>query len=164
MISAEQGQPLLLVNEIRLLGLIFDQELTWWPMVRDLVSRSRAKVWSLLRLREARAELEILTTTYCVRVRSILEYAAPIWGGLLNGLQVFALEEVQRLACLVILGGQASSYIQNLVKLQLPKLSIRREEITREFAVKCYKSNLHRWWFKPPPPPPHPTLMLVSQD
>ena len=137
-------QPLMLVQELCLLGILFDHELAWWPIVRDICSRSRAKIWSLLRLREAGAELQILTASYCMRVRTILEYAVPVWGGLLNGQQALALEEVQRLACLVMLGGQASSYAQNLSKLELPRLSTRREELTRNFAIGCYKSSKHR--------------------
>ena len=157
MISATEGQSLMLVQELRLLGILFDHELTWWPMVRDICSRSRAKIWSLLRLREAGAELQILTASYCMRVRTILEYAVPVWGGLLNGQQALVLEEVQRLACLVMLGGQASSYAQNLSKLELPRLSTRREELTRNFTIGCYKSSKHRWWFKPTTVPTRPT-------
>ena len=142
MISANEGEPLLLVHELRLLGIKFDQELTWWPLTSDLVTRSRAKVWSILRPREAGVNLEVLKVNYCVRVRSILEYAAPIWGGLLNGLQCHALEEVQRLACLIILGGQASSYEKNLLKLELPTLSSHRSQLTRDFAFGCYRNPL----------------------
>ena len=31
------GEPLPVVNEPRLLGIILDEKLSWWPLVRDLL-------------------------------------------------------------------------------------------------------------------------------
>ena len=36
-ISLNPGNPLLCVDEIKILGLEFDQKLTWWPMLRKIV-------------------------------------------------------------------------------------------------------------------------------
>ena len=58
--SLTDGEPLPFVSEARLLGLIMDDRLTWWPLVRDIVRRSRAKVWSLVKLRDAGATKEQL--------------------------------------------------------------------------------------------------------
>ena len=44
--SLVDGDPLPLVSEFRLLGLVIDDRLTWWPLVHDIIRRSRAKVWS----------------------------------------------------------------------------------------------------------------------
>ena len=50
---------------LRLLGLVFDERLSWWPLVRDIVSRYRAKLWGLVRLRDAEASLDVLLANYC---------------------------------------------------------------------------------------------------
>ena len=62
--SLIDGQPLPVVSEMRLLGLILDDHLTWWPLVNDVVKRSRAKIWSVLKLREAGASEEQLLSLY----------------------------------------------------------------------------------------------------
>ena len=94
-VSAEPGHPLLCVDELRLLGLVFDHKMTLWPMINDLVRRASAKIWMLLRLREAGAESSVLLTNYYTRIRSILEYGAPVWGCCINGLQSKVLEDCQ---------------------------------------------------------------------
>ena len=128
---------------MRLLGLVLDQGLTFWPLVLDLVARAKKKVWALIRLRDKGATMEQLSVTYQVRVRNILEYACPVWTGLINGLQIKKLEDVQRLALSIILGREAKSYSTNLTTLDLPTLEDRRLLLTKEFAVSLYTSKRH---------------------
>ena len=51
-VALEDGNPLPIVQQMRLLGLLIDADLSWWPLVRDVVARSRAKIWSLVKIRE----------------------------------------------------------------------------------------------------------------
>ena len=139
---------------MQLLGLVFDERLTFWPLVNDITSQGRNKIWGLLCLREAGAPIDILKINYCTRVRNTLEYGSPVWGGLLSGIQEKAIEDIQLLAFQVILGSQSSSYSANLIRLQLPRLKERRQELTLNFAISAYRSYKHRSWFKPTPPPP----------
>ena len=87
LVSASPGNTLLCTGTMRLLGLVFDEKLTFWPLIEDLSNRARRKVWCLLRLREAGANIEVLKVNYCSKIRSILEYGAPVWGGLISGVQ-----------------------------------------------------------------------------
>ena len=93
--SLSPGDPLPLVSESRLLGLIIDDRLSWWPLVRDLVKRAKAKVWSLAKCREAGASREQLLSIYVARVPSTLEYGSQVFDCLLNGSQAEELEAVQ---------------------------------------------------------------------
>ena len=43
-VSIEDGDPLPVVSELRLLGMVFDEELSWWPLTNDLVRRCNAKI------------------------------------------------------------------------------------------------------------------------
>ena len=54
--SLSDGDPLPLVCVSRLLGLIIDDRLSWWPLVRDLVRRAKAKIWSLAKCRDLGAD------------------------------------------------------------------------------------------------------------
>ena len=141
MIAAVDGSPLLCVPEIRLLGLVFDERLTWWPLVSDLVRRTRSKIWALHRLREAGASVDILLVNYCTRIRSVLEYGCAVWGCMVSGIQAKTIEDVQRSAVQVVLGSEASGYEANLVRLEL-----------EEFAIKLFKDPKFRYWYKPSPP------------
>ena len=68
--SIVDGNPLPCVSEMRLLGLVIDQVLSWCPMVLDIEQRCRSKIWSLLKLREAGADIQQLVTLYTARLVS----------------------------------------------------------------------------------------------
>ena len=138
--ALSDGDPLTLVGESRLLGLVLDHGLTWWPMIHDILRKSRAKVWSLVKCREAGATREQLVSIYVARVRSTLEYGAQVYDCVLNESQSNELEAVQRSCLQLILGGDSRSYSSNLSALGLPTLASRRRELVKSFAIKCYKS------------------------
>ena len=65
--SLVDGEPLPVVSEMRLLGMILDDRMSWWPLVQDIIKRSKAKLWSLLKLREAGAAEVQLHALYSPR-------------------------------------------------------------------------------------------------
>ena len=143
--SLSDGDPLPVVSESRLLGVIVDKKRSWWPLVHDLMQRAKAKVWSLVKCREAGATKDQLVCIYIARVRSTLEYAAQVWDTIINESQSSEIESVQRKCFQIILGGSSGSYASNLISLGLKTLADRRVELVREFAISCFKSELHRW-------------------
>ena len=108
-ISLDDLNPLLCVKEMCLLGAVLDEGLTWWPLVRDLAARCRGRIWALVRIRERGASRDQMVATYLMRIRSVLEYAAPVWGALITGVQSQVLEDMQRQALSIILGREAQS-------------------------------------------------------
>ena len=139
-ISLEDGHPLPVVSTMRLLGLLIDSDLTWWPLVTDLTSRCKSKIWSLLRLREAGADIPQLVTLYTSRVRSTVEYSCQVYGGLLSAAQSKVIDDVQVRCCQIILGQRSASYSKNLATLELERLDVRRTHLMSKFAVS--------WWFE----------------
>ena len=119
-ISLKDGSPLLCQSTMRLLGVIFDQELTWWPLVEDLVSRANSRVWTLVKLREFGAKREQLVENYVLKIRSVLEYAAPVVSCILNAAQSAKIESVQIRCCQIIMGASSKSYRSNLWSLSSP--------------------------------------------
>ena len=117
------GDPLPLVSELCLLGLIIDDRLSWWPLVRDLVKRAKAKVWSLAKYWEAGASREQLLSVYVARVRSTLEYGSQVFDCLLNESQAEELEAVQQMCLQIIMGSSSGSYGSNLSSLGLVTLA-----------------------------------------
>ena len=125
-VSLESGKPLQCLDQIRLLGLVIDHELSWWPLVLDIEERCRKKTWSLLKLREAGATKKNLTDVYIARIRSSIEASVQVYGPLLNGIQCTRLEEIQKQCLRIILGTKSRSYVANLTSLGLESLELRR--------------------------------------
>ena len=79
----------------------------WWPMVLDVVSRSRAKVWSVAKLCDLGATTEQMLSLYIARVRATVEYGAHVYGALINGVQSKEIEGVQTRCLQIILGSHS---------------------------------------------------------
>ena len=139
---------------MRLLGLLFDDKLTWWPFVADVKKRSNSKIWSLIKLREAGASSTQLAEVYVARVRGVIEYGAHVYGCCLNKGQSQELENLQARCLQIVLGAQSRSYRANLAALNLPRLDDRRVQLMTTFAISAYRSVHHRWWFSPNVPNP----------
>ena len=78
--ALEDGDPLPVVDNMRLLGLVIDDRLSWWPLVHVVTKKAKAKIWSLLKLREAGASSKQLLDLYLARVRSTLRVWGPwVW-------------------------------------------------------------------------------------
>ena len=149
--SLNDGEPLSVVSESRLLGLIFDADMTWWPLVHDLTNRCRAKIWSLVKLREVGADTDQLLSLYIARVRSTLESGAHVYGTVINGLQATELENVQRKCLQKILGTRSKGYESDMITLGLVTLESRRKGLMKNFAISTYRSSEHQWWYTPHP-------------
>ena len=157
------GHPLPVVSQMRLLGLIIDDRLSWWPLVEDVVKRSKAKIWSLLKLREAGASRDQLLALYIARVRSCVEFGAQVYGAVVNISQSDTIEAVQSKALQIVLGSASRSYAKNLATLGLETLENRRQDLLKSFAISCFRAPEHRWWFTPHPPLPLPTRQVVPR-
>jgi hypothetical protein len=84
---------------------------------------------------------------YQTRVRSTLEFAAPVFSiGLIQD-QSRTLEMVQKKAFDIILGRAYRSYESALETLQLKKLDSRPEALCYNFANKSTKSPQHSYIF-----------------
>ena len=136
------------VKSTRLLGVMLDSKLSWWPLVNDVCTRAKSKLWALIRMKELGACTPQLLATYKARVRSITEYAAPLFCGLLNQEQMDALELVQKRAVAIVLGREYTTYERACELLQLESLQQRRLELTTRFAVKAAANPRHSSWFK----------------
>ena len=86
---------------------------------------------------------------YCKQIRSIAEYAVPVWNPSLTGSQIAKLERIQKTAFHVILGCNYSSYSSALKFLSMKKLSERRGQLCLKFALKCEKHPKFKKWFVP---------------
>ena len=143
------GHHLDLVEETRLLGVVLRSDLSWSSNTDSIVQRCNSKLWFLRRLKKLGAGMEDLIDLYHKHVRSILEYAAPVWHSSLTGEDRLKLERVQKTAFHVILGDQYRSYNSALKITGSKTLFDRRRKLCLKFAKKSLKNSKFKTWFKP---------------
>ena len=97
----------------------------------------------IIRFKNIGGTAEQLLKVYELRIRSLLEFSAPVFHSSLTDEQDRKIEMVQKKALAIILGKQYKSYETSLTKLSLEKLSTRRDQLCFKFAQKCSKDPHH---------------------
>lgn len=82
------------VSNIKYLGVILDQKLSWHPHLDLLMGRVRKLMWTFKSLRHV-ATKDLIQQIYISLAQSILIYCLPIWGGATK-VKFLELERVQR--------------------------------------------------------------------
>ena len=73
------NQPIELVEHTKLLGLVISSDLSWNQNTNYMTGRCNAKLWVLRRLKKLGARDTDLVDVYCKQIRTILEFASPVW-------------------------------------------------------------------------------------
>ena len=142
-----QSEPLKVVEEIKILGIIVRSDLSWASNTRAICSKAYSRLWILRRLKPLGVSKSQLLDVYDKQVRCIVEFACPVWtGGITQG-EVLQIERVQKAAFAIILGKEYKSYECALINLGRSSLVDRRLEISTKFAKKCRTNPRFSHWF-----------------
>ena len=136
-------ETLEVIYETRLLGVIITHDLSWSSHVADVCQRATKKLWILIRFKDLGGTVHQLLKVYQTRIRSTLEFAAPVFTSGLTKVQSQKLEMVQKKAFAIILGSLYTSYQSALISLHQERLDTRRLQLCLKFATKCTKSPKH---------------------
>ena len=147
-LSFPGGKQLDVVYQTKLVGVVVDSSLSWWPHIEYTVSNATKKLWLLIRFRNLGATQQQLLTLYHLKIRCLLEFAAPAFHGSLTAEQSRALESVQKKAFAIILGSGYKSYSRALKTLSQEELSLRRLKLCTTFAKKCTTNPRHADMFE----------------
>ena len=120
------------VAEFKLLGVHMRNDLKWNTHVHTIIKQASKRIYHLRASRKANLPKEVGLTTYCTKIRSLLEYAAPIWGGLPDYLKD-EIENVQN-RCLDII---------NLPRNTVEPLAKRRDTLTRKEFKRILDEETH---------------------
>ena len=142
-LSFPDGEPLEVIYTTKLLGVTLSSDLSWSHHINDITKRATKKLWVILRFKTLGGTREQLLSVYQLRVRSTLEFAAPVFHSSLSQDLSRQVEMVQKKAFAIILGKDYLSYESALGTLQQERLDARRESLSCNFALKCTKSPLH---------------------
>ena len=136
------------VYTFKLLGVIISSDLKWHEHTAYIVSKAKKRLWYLRRLCKMGASNETLVEMFNLKIRSLLEMAAPLFtGGLTQG-NIDDFEAVQKLAFKIILRGNYVNYENALNILEQELLEDRRLSLSFKFAKKCTKHPKMKHLFK----------------
>ena len=146
-LTIDDSDPLEVVDNLKLLGVIVSSDLSWAANTRSMCAKAYSRLWILRRLKPLGVSQSELLDVYEKQIRCIVEYASPVWTGGLTKHEVIQIERVQKAAFTIILGNRYSSYSKALATLNRPALESRRKEINTRFAKKCLSSPKFSHWF-----------------
>ena len=135
------------IYETQLLGITITSDLSWSSHVDKITRRATKNLWVLIRFKQLGGSTEQLSLVYQTRVRSILEFAAPVFHSGLTSDQSRQIESTQKKALAIILGNDYESYESALTTLKLERLDFRRTRLCYSFELKCAKSAKHSAMF-----------------
>ena len=144
-----EGQEILSVEEIDLLGIRLRSDLNWNRHTDSIVGKAFKRLWVLRRLKNLGASRKDLVEVFTIHVRPLLEFAVPVWHSNLNQKCSNSIERVQKAAVKIILQGSYKSYKNALIELNMHPLSQRRDQLCLNFALKCEAHVKFSHWFKP---------------
>ena len=146
-----EGQHVDTVEEMRLLGLIFSNDLKWRANTDAMTKNAYARLWMMKRLKVRRrgANLTDLIDVYIKQVRSILEFGVPLWNSAITQEETLDIERVQKSFLHIAMGNNYHSYESALERAELESLEARRTKLCLSFAKKAAKHPKHKHWFAP---------------
>ena len=130
-----------IVEQAKLLGVIISDDLKWDKNTEYLIKKANSRMQLLRKVVEFSKSKEEKKNIYVLYVRSILEQSCVVWHSSLTQENSNDLERVQKAAVQIILGVKNVDYQEALIKIDLDTLENRREELCKNFAIKCVKSD-----------------------
>ena len=100
------GHKLEVISQIRLLGVVLTSDLKFKTNTEQMITRAYKKLWMLRRLKHLGATSSDLVDVYFKQIRSLVEYAVPVWQSSISQCERVDLERIQKSACHIILGKQ----------------------------------------------------------
>ena len=131
------------VEEFKLLGLIFQSNLKWQANSDAMCKKAYARLWMLRRLKELGASSTEMLDVFHKQIRCVLEMAVAVWEPALTKAQSKQLERVQQCAFYIIMGSSYTNYESAVIFLG----SVRRTQLCLSFALKCEKNQKFQNWF-----------------
>ena len=113
----------------------------WNENTDFIVSKAKKRLWTLRRLRKLGFDNSFILDVYTKEIRSVLEYAVPIWHGALTAKDSEKIERVQKIVLKFLLRHKYSSYTEACKEFGISKLAQRREKLCLKFALKEYKKS-----------------------
>ena len=127
------------------MGVILTSNLSWSANTEFVIQKCNKKTWMLRRLKKLGTRHDDLIDVFVKQIRSIAEFAVPVWNSSLTGEEISSLERIQKTALHIILGDQYHSYSSALSKWfrPNPRKEIRLKQ-PKFCTVVCKKQRFKK--------------------
>ena len=133
-------------DRMKILGVVFDKNLSFGSHVEQLAKRMRSRSWTLAKLKKRGLNEERLIKCYKTLIRPSVEYVPSVWHPMLTAGQADVLER-QQVQSLKNIYGLHMSAEKMRQKSGVERLSKRRENMCLKFAKKCINNPKCMEWF-----------------
>lgn len=130
------------VKQIKILGLILDDKLSWNPHIDYLKNQciKRINILKSLSARNWGSSQKILTNTYKAIVQSKLDYGCTVYSSA-NEKSLKKLDTIINTSMRIAIGGfRTSPVVSVLSESDTPPLNLRREKLSINCAIRLYKN------------------------
>ena len=134
------GEHIKVVSDAKLLGLTISSDLTWNAHITEVIKKAAKRLYFLIQLKRARVSQNDLCLFYVTCVRSVIDYAAPVFHYSLPAYLMQELERIQKRAMRIICPGIEYQYA--LVLANLSTVAKHHNDICRRtFESICNDSG-----------------------
>lgn len=118
------------VESFKLLGVVFSSDLSWSFHVSYILQKVSRRFFIIWQLMKSGISIKDVIIVYCSLMRSVLEYACPVWHCGLTSKESSDIEGVQRRVLRIV--WPDLGYNEALNRAGLERLDVRREKFVRE--------------------------------
>ena len=94
------------------------------------------RLWTLRRIKNLGLPNDIIFEVYTKEIRSVLEFAVPVWNGALTSQDSSKIESIQKKAFKILLQSEYTDYLSACELFHVDTLVMRRKNMCLKFAKK----------------------------
>ena len=136
------GECIKAVSDAKLLGVTISSDLSWNAHITEVIKKAVKRLYFLIQLKRARVSQKDLCLFYVTCVRSIIDYAAPVFHYSLPAYLTHELEHVQRRAMRIICPG--IEYQHALALVNLPTVAKHHNDICKHTFENICNDSGHK--------------------
>ena len=136
------GKELEVVTNFKLLGLNINNNLTWNHHIDDVVKKVNKRLYFLKQLKRAKVPCKSLATFYTSCIRSVIDYAIPVFYHALPQYLQNDLERLERRAMAIIVPTEGYSNALNI--RGIPSLKDHHEQLCAKLFQSVVSDTNHK--------------------
>ena len=134
--------------QTKLLGYWLTMDMKPDTHVAYMLKIAYSRLWSITRLKAAGVSDDDIFYFFTVKIRSVLEFSAPIFTSMLSEENISDIERIQKIVFRVILTERYTDYESACILMNAKSLKMRRSDLSLSFALNCLKTPQHQHLFK----------------
>ena len=123
--------------ETKLLGYWLTVDMKPSTHVKHILKISYSRLWSISRLKYAGVSDKDIFHFYTMKIRTVLEYSAPVFTSMLTQQDIHDIERIQKIVLKIILSENYTTYEEACITMNTITLEKRRKHLSLKFALSC---------------------------